>query len=351
MSIPSICLAALVFTAFIGGVVVDANTAYETIKDRPCFRSMKGMLDSMLDLSKANPDLLTITDIGDSYLKNNPGKPFGRYEIPADGHDIYVIKVTAPKKESSRNSRSKGKMLITSGVHAREYAPPELAGRFVEHLINEYNKNDAEITTILQTSEVHVILYVNPDGRHMAEKYPELYWRKNLNPNGGCTKDDKYGTDINRNFDFMWGDPAGASSDACDSVFHGISPESEPESQALAEYARGLFPASQRKQNPEKEMNKPFGEDNTGVSHDASAVCFIHSWLYYDLISCLIYVVHTQMYIDVHSSGGYIYYPWGHRDAKSPNDESLQALGRKISSFNGYKLWAGDQPDFVYEGE
>ena len=33
------------------------------------------------------------------------------------------------------------------------------------------------------------------------------------------------------------------------------------------------------------------------------------------------------------------------------NDESLQALGRKISSFNGYKLWAGDQPDFVYEGE
>merc|ERR1712071_601842 len=43
------------------------------------------------------------------------------------------------------------------------------------------------------------------------------------------------------------------------------------------------------------------------------------------------------------------YYPWGHRDATSPDDEALQALGRKINSFNDYKLWAGGQPDFVYE--
>jgi hypothetical protein len=43
-----------------------------------------------------------------------------------------------------------------------------------------------------------------------------------------------------------------------------------------------------------------------------------------------------------------VYYPWGHADSKSPDDEALQALGRKVNSFNEYKLWAGSQPDFLY---
>lgn len=208
-------------------------------------------------------------------------------------------------------------MLLTSGVHAREWAPPELLGRFVELLVRGYD-SDAELTWILEHVEIHAILYVNPDGRYIAEKYPELYWRKNLNPDGGCG-DDEYGVDINRNFDFMWGERSGASHVPCDSDYHGTKAESEPETTAVAEYARELFPRGQRKDNPEKDMGKAFGEDNTG------------------------------MYIDIHSSGGYVYYPWGHRDAQSPDDEALQALGRKINSFNDYKLWAGGQPDFVYE--
>lgn len=32
-------------------------------------------------------------------------------------------------------------------------------------------------------------------------------------------------------------------------------------------------------------------------------------------------------------------YPWGHEDLMSPDDDALQALGRKIASFNDYKLW------------
>lgn len=276
-------------------------------------------MDSMFYLSEDHPGLMAITKIGESYLKQNEGQKFGKYDIPTGGYDIYAIKVTA--SDSNVKSNDKGKILITSGVHAREWAPPELLARFIEMLVHGYNTDDAEITTILQRTEVHAILYVNPDGRYMAEKYPELYWRKNMNPNngGGCRSSGGYGTDINRNFDFMWGDQLGASDSPCDSDYHGKSPESEPETQALASYAKSLFPESQRKNNPEKQMNEPFGEENTG------------------------------MYIDIHSSGGYVYYPWGHKDAKSPDDEALQALGRKINSFNGYKLWAGSQPDFVYE--
>jgi hypothetical protein len=60
------------------------------------------------------------------------------------------------------------------------------------------------------------------------EKYPELNWRKNLNFggwNGGCIFGNP-GVDLNRNFNFMWGDPVGACSYPCSYYYHGPSAES-----------------------------------------------------------------------------------------------------------------------------
>jgi len=292
-----------------------AARTYETIEGRPCFRSMAGMMDSMFYLAEDHPDLLTISDIGDSWLKNNEGRHDGKHEIPDGGYDIYALKVTASDSKA-RRSEDKGKMLVTSGVHAREWAPPELLARFLESLVHGYNV-DADVTSILRTTEIHAMLYVNPDARFMAERYPDLYWRKNMHPIR-CGGGYEYGVDINRNFNFMFGDQNGASNDPCADDYHGPGPESEPETKAMAEYARRLFPEAQRKRDPVAQRNEPFGEDVTG------------------------------MYVDIHASGGYVYYPWGHKDAKSPDDEALQALGRKINSFNGYKLWAGSQPDYLY---
>lgn len=302
---------ALLAAATAGGV--DARP-FEKIKGRECFRSMRGMRDSMRYLSEDYPNLVTITNIGESWLKNNKGRHDGVHEIPDGGYDIYALNITA--SDSTLLSEEKGKMLITSGVHAREWAPPELLGRFIETLVHGYN-HEADITTILERTEVHAILYVNPDGRFMAEKYPHLLWRKNLNP-VRCGGGEEYGVDINRNFDFFWGDQNGASNYPCAGDYHGPRPASEPETIALVNYAMELFPENQRRANPEAGIHQEFGEDI------------------------------SDMYIDIHAYGGYVYYPWGHKDAKSEDDDALQALGRKINSFNGYKLWAGSQPDFVY---
>jgi hypothetical protein len=308
----SLLLAATSAASF--GAATTLTPTYETIEGRPCFRSMEGMIESMFDLANDYPDLLTITDIGDSYLKNNPGRHDGHHQIPDGGYDIYALNATA--SNSARTSEEKGKMLVTSGVHAREWAPPELLGRFVELLVRGYD-DDPEVTWIMHHTEVHAILYVNPDGRFVAERYPELYWRKNLHP-VRCGGGYDYGVDLNRNFDFVWGERSGASSNPCADDYHGTEAESEPETKALADYSRGLFPEGQRKADPEGDMSVPYGEDNTGV------------------------------YIDIHSSGGYVYYPWGHRDAASPDDDAMQAWGRKMSHFNDYRLWAGSQPDFLY---
>jgi carboxypeptidase T len=105
----------------------------------------------------------------------------------------------------------------------------------------------------------------------LQEEYPELLWRKNLNfgsGNDGCFQP---GVDLNRNFDFAWGDLNGASSDPCAETYHGPSPESEPETRAVSEYAKRLFPEGQRKADPEGEKDVPFGEDITGIYADIHA--------------------------------------------------------------------------------
>eukprot|EP00956_Cyclotella_meneghiniana_P045346 scaffold363892_cov89-Cyclotella_meneghiniana.AAC.3 len=243
---------------------------------------MNGMTQAMLDLETNYPDLVSIEDIGDSYSKT----------IGDGGYDIYVMKITASKSNPSM-------VLLTGGHHAREYAPPD-------------------ITWILDTTQINVVLYVNPDGRAIAETDRNAYWRKNVNPNDGKCSADSIGTDLNRNYDWMWGETNGASNNPCDDDYHGESPASEPEVQAIVALAKTLFPEEQRKVDPLAEMDEPFGEDITGV------------------------------YMDVHSYGGLTYYPWGFENAVSPDNDALESLGRKVSFFNGYVLWAGGQPDFLY---
>jgi hypothetical protein len=155
-------------------------------------------------------------------------------------------------------------VLFTGGHHPREYAPPELLMRLAMHLVQGYGE-DAEITRILDTTQINIILYVNPDGRVIAETKRYLYWRKNMNPGDGSCDDFFIGTDLNRNYDWMWGDISGASSDPCNEDYFGSRPASEPEVQAVIEYAKTLFPEGQRKDDPLAEIDVPFGEDITGI--------------------------------------------------------------------------------------
>ena len=240
------------------------SRSYKTIPGHDCFRDIDGMTEAMFDLESDYPDLVTIQSIGKSHL----------------GADIYSMKISADSEASS-----KGVVLLTSGLHAREYAPPELLMRFAESLVGNYDAV-SDTKWILERTEIHIVLYVNPDGRRKAEVQPGTSWRKNVNPGASSCSSNKIGVDINRNFDFLWGNTNGASSNPCASDYMGPYKQSEPETIALVEYAKSLFPEDQRKADPEGQMNEPFGEDIMGV------------------------------YLDVHAFGGYTYYPWGHKDAK-----------------------------------
>lgn len=179
-------------------------------------------------------------------------------------------------------------------------------------------------------------------------------WRKNLNFGGGNDGCDDIvgnpGVDINRNFNFKWGDLAGASNDPCANDYHGPSAESEPETRALVEYAKRLFPEGQRKNDPEGEMDVPFGEDITGIYLDIHASGGYGEFSLGKMVCTFMSHFFFNAFVSLRPSLSFVvvYYPWGHADSKSPDDEALQALGRKINSINEYKLWAGSQPDFLY---
>ena len=105
-------------------------------------------------------------------------------------------------------------------------------------------------------------------------------------------------------------------------MYRGPRAQSEQETKAILQYALSEFPSGQRKgnlQQSEANFNSPFSEDSEGV------------------------------FLDVHSFGRDIGWPWGFINKRTPNDNALGALGRKFASFNGYSLWAPKLPNRLCE--
>ncbi|EED86271.1 hypothetical protein THAPSDRAFT_bd894, partial [Thalassiosira pseudonana CCMP1335] len=220
----------------------------------------------------------------------------------------------------------KGKMLATAGIHARELTTGETLTRFAEYLLQNYGA-DPEVTWVLDYTEIHLILHANPDGRIYIESEGGM-WKKNRNNATNCNHR-RFGVDNNRNFPFKWGgciatdESRCSTSDDCSSVvYRGKYRRSEQETKAILDYALSIFPASQRNETVQKaevDADTPFSDTNEGI------------------------------YLDLHSHGSDIGWPWGYKNVRSPNDDGLGSLGRKFASFNGYSLWAPEMSNRVCE--
>jgi len=167
-----------------------------------------------------------------------------------------------------------------------------------EYLVNSYGI-DADATWLLNYHEIHLMLQTNPDGRKKAET--GLLWRKNTNQNYCGPDSNARGADLNRNFRFYWSCCGGSSGFQCAYTFHGPSPASEPETQSVQNYIYIHF----KDQRGEK--------INDAAPLNASG-----------------------LYLDIHSSGRLILWPWGFTSDPAPNATQLQTLGRKLAFFNGH---------------
>lgn len=262
---------------------VSSSGQLDTISGFECYATVESSYNKAQQLAEQFPQLATWIDIGDSWSKANL----------QTGYDLFVLKIT-----NSAIEKEKPILFIHSSMHAREYSPAQLNLDFATWLIENYDQN-AEARWLVDNREIHLMIHMNPDGRKVAEEH-EMQ-RKNMN-NQHCASS-SIGVDLNRNFAFNWGyDNIGSSTDECSETYRGISPESEPETQAVSNYIRTLFPDERGELESDAAP-----EDKSGL------------------------------HIDLHSYGQLILWPFGHTNASSPNNTGFIHLGNKLAWFNNYQ--------------
>lgn len=249
----------------------------------PCYRTVEETFSAAQALATNNPQLASWNDIGDSWEKVNG----------LGGYDLRVLKLT-----NTAVAGPKPKLLVNAAIHAREYTTAELALRFAESLVSGYGV-DPDATWLLDHHEAHFVFQSNPDGRKKAEA--GALWRKNTNQGYCGATSSSRGADLNRNFAFLWACCNGASTNPCDDTYRGPSAASEPEAVALQNYMQTIFP------------------DQRGPAMTDAAPANA-----------------TGIFIDLHSSGRLMLWPWGMVTTVAPNGTALQTLGRKMAFFNGH---------------
>jgi carboxypeptidase T len=254
----------------------------------PCYRTVEETLATGAALAAAHPQLASWVDVGDSWEKT---------QNPDQGYDLRVLELT-----NSAVAGPKPVFFVTAAIHAREYTTAELATRFAERLLAEYD-HDPDVTWLLDYQRIDLLLETNPDGRKRAEA--GLSWRKNADDDY-CTGTNSRGADLNRNFDFQWACCGGSSGSPCSETYHGAAGGSEPETQAVAGHMAAVFPV----QRP-PDLTTPAPDDSTGV------------------------------YIDLHSYGGDVLTPWTFSPTPPPNAAGILRLGRKYGYFPHYEAHLG----------
>jgi carboxypeptidase T len=249
-----------------------------------CYRTVEETYAAAAAIAANHPTLATWTDIGNSWKKNFNGT----------GYDINVLRLTNQSIPGPKPT-----MFVMAAIHAREYATAELVTRFAEHLVNNYG-TDPDVTWLLDYHDFRLVLQSNPDGRKFAEG--GQLWRKNTNQNYCGATSSSRGADLNRNYPFQWSG-SGSSTSPCSETYRGASPASEPETQAIRDYVRQIFP-DQR-------------DESQGTSAPAPATA-------------------TGIFFDIHSYGQLVIWPWGFTSTNSGNHVAFRTLGRKLAFFNNY---------------
>ncbi len=138
------------------------------------------------------------------------------------GRSIYALKVS----DNVNVDEDEPAILIAAQHHARELNSPHIVVGAMNRIVQGY-LTDPALKAVVDKYEIYLVPMVNPDGVNHVWTV-DNYWRKNRRNNGGG----RYGVDLNRNFEFLWG-ACGASSNTGSSIYKGPSALSEPETRTM----------------------------------------------------------------------------------------------------------------------
>ena len=199
------------------------------------------MIDDLAELGRTYPAHFSYRSIGKSVV----------------GRDIYVAVLG--------NENAPRQILVSAGIHGREYLTPLLVMKQLEFYLAYYDMgecNGVAYSTLFENYCFYVVPMTNPDGIMLSQQgissvsshalYSEIYNIYSADLRRGLTKAktvNEYleswkanvrGVDINRNFDALWDEYKKGMSEPSHRNYKGSAAASEPETRAMVKLTESL---------------------------------------------------------------------------------------------------------------
>ncbi|CAI6262776.1 unnamed protein product [Periconia digitata] len=149
-------------------------------------------------------------------------------EIITTGTSVQGRVLTGIHIWGSGGKGSKPAVIIHGTVHAREWITTMTTEYLAWQLLTKYG-SDATIKAMVDKFDYYIIPIVNPDGFAYTQTGDRL-WRKNRQTVSSSTC---LGRDINRNWPFQWSTAGGASTSPCSETYKGLAAGDAPENLGL----------------------------------------------------------------------------------------------------------------------
>jgi carboxypeptidase T len=258
-----VCLALLLsFMPF-----VSFSSQPEETRAEPIYHTYEEMTTEILDIAQENSSLVMVENLTTTY----------------EGRTLWAVKIS---DSPQINDSTEPDVLFMAGYRANSLISVEIAMYLLNHLTSNYGI-DGFITELINTREIWIIPMVNPDGHEYVGNETEN-WEKNRRDN----QDGTFGVNLNRNYDYEWGEDEHTSSDSVSQNYHGTGAFSEPETQAIK---------------------------NLVQSQD-----FVFS-------------------LSFSSNGEMITYPWGYTNSSTSSDELFAEIAKDMAMYNGYSTAQSSQ--------
>ena len=191
----------LVLCFFLAGLTPLANASATSEEDWPgepidnhLHMTWAALTMEVNDWADNNPDIVKLIDAGDSEL----------------GKTLWVLQISDWSMETKANGKAKEIIYIDGGHHGNEYLGTALAWLSAQFYIEGWNEGNQEVVDVLQSTELHVLIMLNPDGNDFDTRW-------NINQ-----------VDLNRNYDHYW--------NTCPTTQPGSAAFSEAETAANSQY-------------------------------------------------------------------------------------------------------------------